>query len=74
MIEELSMVSRARMHLILSHSGGAQPDRKPSRRSQQLIARATRWLGGAIVSLGRRLERYAENLVGETELLRPTEA
>ncbi|MCH8094333.1 MAG: hypothetical protein E2O74_03735 [Chloroflexi bacterium] len=74
MIEELSMVSRARMHLILSQSGGAQPHRKPSRKSQQLIARAIRWLGRAIVSLGRRLERNAENLVGETELLRPTEA
>jgi len=74
MIEELSMVARARMHLNLSHSGGAQPHRKPSRKSQQLIARATCWLGGAIVSLGRRLEHYAENLVGDKEQLRSAKA
>ncbi len=74
MIEELSIVARARMHQINVHSGSALARRKPRRRPRQTIARATRWLGRRIVTFGRRLECYAANLRGNSYQRRPAKA
>ena len=74
MIEELSIVARARMHQINVHSGSALARRKPRQRPRQRIARATRWHGGRIVTFGRRFECYAANLRGNSHQRRPAKA
>jgi hypothetical protein len=72
MIEELSIVARARMQLI--NGAGPRPSRKPRRSLRQVIARVASRLGGQMVSIGRRLECYEVNLLSDTDGLRSAKA
>jgi hypothetical protein len=74
MIEELSIVARARMRQTNGHSGGPGPSRRPRRSPRQAIARAACRLGGAMVRVGRQLECYEVNLLGDTTILKPAKA
>jgi hypothetical protein len=74
MIEELSIVARARMQQTNGHSGGPRPSRRPRRSVRQAIVRAACRLGGAMVRVGRRLECYEVNLLGDARLLKPAKA
>ncbi len=74
MIEELSIIARAKMQQTNGYSGGPRPSRRPHRNPRQAIARAACRLGGAMVRVGRRLECYEVNLLGDARLLTPSEA
>lgn len=83
MIEELSIIARAKMqinahaaggHAAGGHAGGPGPSRRPRRRLRQAIARVICRLGGQMVSFGRRLECYEVSLIGDPEILRPAKA
>ncbi len=74
MIEELSIVARAKMQQTNGHSEGHRPSRRPRRNPRQVIARAACRLGGAMVRVGRRLECYEVNLLGDARLLKPAKA
>ncbi len=74
MIEELSIVARARMQQINGHSGESLP--RPKRRTgfRAVIAKAACRVGCVMVSFGRRLECYEMNLLAETDGLRSAKA
>jgi len=74
MIEELSIVARARMQQTNGDSGGHRPTRRPRPNPRQVIARVACRLGGAMVRVGRRLECYEVNLLGDARLLKPAKA
>lgn len=74
MIDELSIVARARMQQTNGYSGSPLPSRRPRRNPRQAIARAACRLGGAMVRVGRRLECYDVNLLGDARLLQPSKA
>jgi hypothetical protein len=74
MIDELSMAAQARMQLTNGYSGDPLPSRRPRRKLRQVIARAACRLGGAMVTVGRRLECYEVNLLGDPEILRHAKA
>ncbi len=74
MIEELSIVARARMQLTNGYSGSPRPSRRPRRNLRQVTAKAACRLGGAMVWVGRRLECYEVNMLRDTKLLQPAKA
>ena len=74
MIEELSIVARARMQQTNGYSGSPRPSRRLRLNPRQAIARAACRLGGAMVRVGRRLECYDVNLLGDAKLLQPAKA
>ncbi len=78
MIEELSIIARAKMQINSyaagAHAGSPGLSRRPHRRVRQAIAKVTCRLGGQMVSIGRRLECYEVNLLGDREILRPAKA
>lgn len=78
MIEELSIIARAKMqinaHAAGGYAGGPGPSRRPRRWLRQAIARVTCRLGGQMVAIGRRLECYEVSLIGDPEILRPAKA
>ena len=74
MIEELSIVARAKMQQTNGHAGGPRPSRRPRRKLRQVMTRAVCRLGGVMVTFGRRLECYEVNLLGTREVLRPAKA
>lgn len=74
MIEELSIAARAKMQQSNGNSGGNLTPRRSRRSLRQFVARAACKLGGRMVSIGRRLECYEVNLLGETDGLRPAKA
>ncbi len=78
MIEELSIIARAKMqintHAAGGYAGGPGPSRRPLRWLSQAITRVICRLGGQMVSFGRRLECYEVSLIGDPEILRPAKA
>ncbi len=73
MIEELSIIARAKMQ-INGHAVGPGPSRRPRRWLRRAIARVTCRLGGQMIAIGRRLECYEVSLIGDPEILRPAKA